>query len=300
MSKYFESDHIRINLTNLATKIINSDCVIFGGFTNRKLTFGSIINLIIENYDKDFPLNEDLATQYDEKTGPTMRLQNNVIDILNEIDVDKCLEHVDKPTVPKYVKCLVESFARLPFIEREKLLLKNDTIKPIEYAIDHKKNLQLKFKNKTRTITPIRIVPSKEGTFQYLIGWENQEAISIRLSRIETIRVIGKASTISKDDKKKIDEKLSEYGPTFIEKEPTTVKVRFTDDGKKSYDYSVIHRPIHTAVEDDNVYVFNCSEQQALYFFFRFAGDVEILEPQTLREKFISMYSKGLNAYKQL
>ena len=54
---------------------------------------------------------------------------------------------------------------------------------------------------------------------------------------------------------------------------------------------------MHIAIEEDNVYVFCCSEMQAIYFFFRFAGDVEILEPLSLRNKFRDLYTAGLDKY---
>lgn len=54
---------------------------------------------------------------------------------------------------------------------------------------------------------------------------------------------------------------------------------------------------MHIAIEDNNVFVFQCSETQALYFFFRFAGDAEILEPLSLRNKMRDLYQAGLDNY---
>ena len=90
---------------------------------------------------------------------------------------------------------------------------------------------------------------------------------------------------------------MSEFGATFITQPIIEVKVKFTEKGLESYKYSVIHRPIHIAAEDNNVLIFRCSEMQALYFFFRFAKDAEIIEPLSLRNSFRQLYREGLETY---
>ncbi len=293
----FESDHIRINLTNLAQKVIESDRIIFGASANSNLTYGAIINKIIENYDDDFIIDDSLLTLRSEDESRIVRLQNDVIEILGAVQLTDYLKDTPTPSVPKYVKCLLESYARLPFIEREKLILKKDVIQHIDAALKNRKNLNITYKRKAFTVTPICIAPAKEGTFQYLVGEKDFNRISIRLSRIEKIRIVGRATPIADSVIKQINEDLSEFGPTFATEQKTIIKVKFTSKGLESYEYSVMHRPMHIAIEEGNVYVFCCSEMQAIYFFFRFAGDVEILEPQSLRNKFRELYQGGLNKY---
>lgn len=293
----FISDHIRITLSLLAQKILENDCILFGASANCNLTYGTLINRILENFDDDFVLDENLIKLKYEESSSTIRLRNNVIDILGDVNVKTYLKNTPSPNIRKYVKSLLETFARLPFIEREKLILKKDIIEQIDAALKNQKKLELLYTGKNHSLAPICIATSKEGTFQYLIGEENASLVSFRLSRIEKIRVKGKAPVLSEHDKYKILEDLSKFGATFITEPVTTIKVKFTDKGLKSYEYSVIHRPIHVAKEDDNIYVFHCSERQALYFFFRFAGDAEIIEPQSLRDKFRDMYRTGLSNY---
>lgn len=293
----FVSEHIRITLSLLAHKILENDCILFGASANSNLSYGTLINRILENFDDDFALDENLLKLQCEELSSTVRLRNDVIDILGGVDVKTYLKNTPSPKVTKYVKCLLETFARLPFIEREKLILKKNIIQNIENALKNQKNLELLYTGKAHFLTPICIATSKEGSFQYLIGEENASRVSFRLSRIEKIRAKGKAPILSKQTKYKILEDLSEFGATFITEPVITIKVKFTEKGLKSYEYSVIHRPIHVAKEDDNILVFHCSERQALYFFFRFAGDAEIMEPQSLRDKFRDLYRAGLSNY---
>ena len=294
----FSSDHIRVNLSAIAQKVLNNDRIIFSASSNSRLSFGTLVNRIIENFDDDFEINEDYVHLRGE--GQVVYLQSENINTLDSVRLSHYLKNVPNPTVPKYVKCLLESFARLPFIEQERLILKKDIIEEIEKALNDKdkKRLRLKFKGKYMELTPVCIAPALEGTFQYLIGVKDDETISIRLSRIEKIKAIGKADKIKQALKDNINVGLYEFGPTFIVEKPVDVKVRFTtQDGLNSYLYSVMHRPMHYAIEEGNIYKFRCSELQARYFFFRFAGEVEILEPESLRDKFHDLYQAGLKNY---
>lgn len=295
----FINDHVRITLSTLAQKVLNSDRIIFGASANSKMTYGTLINKIIINYDDDFALNENLLKLHNEEESRIVHLQNDTVAILDALNPHYYLEKISNPNISKYIKCLLETFTRLPFIEREKLILKKDIIQHIEIALNTCKKLQLVYNKKTSLITPICIATAKEGTFQYLIGEDDSKRVSFRLSRIEKIRVKGIASPVSEDTKNKLMEDLSEFGATFVTVPNTAIKVRFSPKGLESYKYSVIHRPMHVAEEDGNILVFNCSEMQALFFFFRFAGDVEILEPLSLRNKFRDLYLAGLNNYQR-
>lgn len=301
---YQGSDHIRINLTKLAQKVIDSDRRIFEDSTDSHLSRTHIINLIISNYDGDFELDCDLLKLRDYGEYFPAYLNNKTIEILNDDGYQKHLNLPKDCKATQFIKLLLETYARQMFIEREKLILKNRIIEPILNAISRKKMLRVTFEHKKFDVNPICIAPAKEGTFQYLISVYNGKIWTFRLSRIHEIKAVGKAETISENLRKEINEGLSEFGPTFVKEEPVTVKVRLTPKGIASYVYSVMHRPMHIDIEHspdsngaEDVFVFRCSEMQAQYFFFRFAGDAEILEPQSLRDKFRDLYAAGLNNY---
>lgn len=295
---YDLSEHINLNITHLAQKILDSDRLIFGLSQGRKLSFGTLVNTIIASYDNDFPLTESLIKKKDYQAHKKMRLSHSAIEALTDYtEPDYPFE--GKYTVTQYVKCIIESYARVNFLEREKLILKKSLIEPIENAIFRNKMIKISFGNSDIELSPYKIVPSKEGAFQYLIGMTNGEWRSYRLSRIKFIKAKGKAILPSIEQ---IDECLAEFGATFFGEPITDIKVRFTDRGLLRYEYSVIHRPVHTRIENDPktdspIYIFNCSEKQALYFFFSFAGDVEIVEPLSLRRQFIDMYRQGYKTY---
>ena len=292
------SEHINLNITHLAQKVLDSDRLIFGAVQGKGLSFGTLVNTIISSYDNDFPLTESLIKKKDYQSYIKMRLSRTAIDALIDYPENK-YPFGGKYTVTQFIKCMIESYARTSFLEREKLILKKAVIEPIENAIHRNKAIKINFAGTDIEISPYKIVPSKEGTFQYLVGTVNGEWRSYRLSRINFLKTKGKAILPATD---MVDEILTEFGATFFGEPLIDIKIRFTAKGHLRYEYSVIHRPVHTRIESDvksdsDIYIFHCSEKQALYFFFSFANDVEILEPLSLRQRFIDLYRRGYEQY---
>ena len=292
------NEHINLNITHLAQKVLDSDRLLLGTAQEKGLSFGTIVNTIISSYDDDFPLTESLIKKKDYQSHKKMRLSRSAMDELTDYE-ENAYPLGGKYSVTQYIKCLLESYARINFLDREKLILKKTVIEPIENAIRQNKAIRIKFSNQLIELSPYKIVPSKEGTFQYLVGAVDGKWAAYRLSRIKFLKTKGKAVFPATEQ---IDEALAEFGPTFFGEPTIDIKIRFTRKGLLRYEYSVIHRPIHTRIESDakgnsDIYVFHCSEKQALYFFFSYADDLEILEPLSLRQRFIDMYRHGYEQY---
>ena len=292
------NEHINLNITHLAQKVLDSDRLLLGTAQEKGLSFGTIVNTIISSYDDDFPLTESLIKKKDYQSHKKMRLSRSAMDELTYYE-ENAYPLGGKYSVTQYIKCLLESYARINFLDREKLILKKTVIEPIENAIRQNKAIRIKFSNQLIELSPYKIVPSKEGTFQYLVGAVDGKWAAYRLSRIKFLKTKGKAVFPATEQ---IDEALAEFGPTFFGEPTIDIKIRFTRKGLLRYEYSVIHRPIHTRIESDakgngDIYVFHCSEKQALYFFFSYADDAEILEPLSLRQRFIDMYRRGYEQY---
>jgi len=196
----------------------------------------------------------------------------------------------------------MESYARLPFIQRERFIL-SDTINDIDTAISKNKMVTVITFNKTHNISPYAIIPSKENAFSCLIGYTEEGKIkSIRISQIKSINPHDKRKLPKEDVINAMNDLLAEYGATFIEEEVVDVQIQFlTTSARQSYEYSIIHRPVHTKILDDekNIFLFRCSLKQAKYFFFRFAGEVKIIAPTELRDWFVEQYKAGLEANEQ-
>lgn len=310
---YLESDFIHLNISELATSVLGADEIIFRasaqtGYAVHGSTSvsGGFINLILENMlalvreeSPSIEIHHEFVMIRDYQSYARVRLHGSLIDDFNTFfeEKDVSSEVIKRPS--QYLKVLLETYARLPFLERERIVLKKH-MDVIQNAIMKKKVLHLTYIQKRMTMEPLWIEASKEGTYSYLVGTENGGMKILRISRIETIRLGGSIKPIPESKLREYREKLTKYGPTFAEDEVVTVKVRLTDRGVESYRYSVLHRPVHSRIEDGNIYVFECSERQVQYFFFRFAGDAEIISPPSLRKKFLELYQQGSDVYSEL
>ena len=298
MEKEFFSEHIRINISKLAFKIIQQDLVIFS-FT-RKLNFNGFINRLIYLYIKNSCESYDVIPNHTKIKGDSYEFRFNN-DAMNEYNdsVDYLNKKYSHERATLFFKGILESYARLPFVKRETVILQN-LIDDINKAINNKKQIKLKTHNIDINITPYEIVRSKEGSFSYLIGFDLENKIhAIRISHIRSLKLFGKAHIIPEYILINADEMIAEYGPTFVEEPLEEIHIQFlTEKAKLSYEYSIIHRPIHTNIidKDNNIYSFTCSLKQAEYFFFRFAGEVKILKPTELKNKIVNAYRKGIEA----
>lgn len=134
------------------------------------------------------------------------------------------------------MKCIIETYCRLPFGEREKICLK-EKFEKLESAIRRKNKVNLLvIPNIQVKITPYDIIQSKEGLYHYIVGFtEDRKRYCERISRLLKIdeRKSEKATKLNKSQKDKLDEELLEFGPTFIDDKPVDIKVRLTEKGKR-------------------------------------------------------------------
>ena len=103
----------------------------------------------------------------------------------------------------------------------------------------------------------------------------------------------------SKADQEEIDKLIDEKEPQFLASDMIELKVKFTDKGLESFNRHLYMRPMDFEKVDgeENVYLFRCTEFQAIGYFFKFGRDAEILEPQEIREKFIRRYRDAYMRY---
>lgn len=59
------------------------------------------------------------------------------------------------------------------------------------------------------------------------------------------------------------------------------IKVQLTEKGKKLFEKIYLYRPTPVSIEG-NIYTFNCSANQLLYYFERFGDSALILSPKRL------------------
>ena len=206
----------------------------------------------------------------------------------------------------KYIKCVLEEYARLPYIEREKIYL-TPYLTEIENAIQDKKQLRVTTeKEAVYNVYPYGIFSDPLSTANYLVGYSQQDdnpddelhPCSFRISALKSVKMLkSKSAFIKKEDKKNLSKLIASRGVQFLISSEEEIHVRLTDSGIHKYNRQSHLRPTLVEKQEGNVFVFRCTNAQAEFYFFKFGKDAEILFPAELREKFKSMYQKAANIY---
>lgn len=202
-------------------------------------------------------------------------------------------------TISNYYRNLFNDYARLPQDERERIVFK-DELKLIESAIANKKIINIKLNNNSLEFFPYEIVRTNDELYNYLIGGIRKNGrlhcLSLHLFKCNQMIKTKNTFEFTKDEKKHLDEILI-YGPREVERRTVLSKIKLTPKGIKKYKSMYLNRPIPINIED-NIYTFNCSQENLFIYFCRFGIDAEILEPQNLKGRIIAFHRRAYNKYK--
>ena len=209
----------------------------------------------------------------------------------------------------QYVKCVLEEYAELPFIERARII-KKDVYREINNAIELKKILRVKTEVDGHPeyflVYPYKIVSDLMDTRDYLVGYtrkrgersNEKRAASFTIVRMNDVKVMEEKAFLSEKDIRELEKSLRERSAAFLLQETSEIRVRLTKEGKKLYNRKLYSRPeriVERSTEDE--YVFNCTENQAYNYFIYFAGEAEVLSPDSLRKRMTEVYKKGYKRY---
>lgn len=254
--------------------------------------------------------------KYEKGRGQKVRINKENVEILRESSEAEFYNN----SIGAYVKAVFEEYASKPMFEREQIYFK-ETVDGILSAIALKKKVKISILKKidsesresyTRKfyLTPYKIMQDKTRMYNYAVGYSEEikedgallprTVVCYRISRIDHLLVLSsKGGYLSKADRDEIDEKIERKELQFLAGDVIELKVRFTDKGLENFNRQLYLRPHEYQVVEgeDNVYVFNCTEMQAINYFFKFGRDVEILSPEETRERFAKRYRDAYDRY---
>ena len=277
-----------------------------------------IKELFLERYIKNYKNSLlERAFSYPKGHGEKFRINIENVLLLKD-DINEEDNYYDN--IGLYLKALFEEYCEKQNYEREQIFFK-DIIDQINLAINNSKKLKIiireKYNTKTQSyyvrkyyVSPYKIVQDDTKNYNYLVGLSEEiledgtigekHISSFRISRIGRItQMKSMGSFISKESKDKIEQELIQKKAQFMAGELVDVTVRFTQKGLENFKRQLYLRPqLYQCIDKDkSVYVFKCSEVQAINYFFKFGRDIEILGPIELRNKFIKRYESALENY---
>ncbi len=339
-----EEQKIRIALSQRAYNIIQEDMSIFRSksstnFINTilenfkeesKATFTSYLEHIRNELEKEFNtakvdqkskdlLIEHIYTQRKEKTitllnkymkekafSKLYRINNNNTDYLMN-DCEENDFYNDRPGL--YIKCILEEYADLPFIERERIYRK-DVFNTVELACSNNQAMKVivsyQGKRKALTVYPYKIMPDAMNSQLFLACYtyeqgqttKDKKDASFSMARIPMPTLLKQKAFISKEEQKKIDEDIEKLSINYLLGEESEIHVRLTEKGKNTYHNYITSRPAKDEIlSSENEYVFHCSESQAFNYFYSFGENAEIISPDSLRKRMIESHQNAIKMY---
>lgn len=205
-----------------------------------------------------------------------------------------------------YIKAVIEEYARKPPLERESIYFRNE-INEIMRHIQNGSRLLLRIWNgQVYEVKPYAVMSDNRSMYHYLAGFSVQlddpnaelKVSSYRLSRILQIkgspsRLTGK---LTQKEKNALEERLKAVGIQFLVGNQERIVVRLTQAGVRMFQTQNHLRPRPNKVEK-GIYYFECSVKQAESYFFKFGGEAEVLEPESLRIQFREQYKLAVQHY---
>ena len=341
---YWARQHL--NLSDLAYEVIENDKSVFLEKPSRQ----RILNIILRNYMDSADAAIDLALErYMEhlylqlSNIPDGDSKTNVITALTDayrqdllhiatsypkgrsfkIQLDKenyaaMMDWRDDngyyENVPgRFLKAVVEEYARKPQYEREGILLRN-IIEELQSCVESHQLVLITLNGPNHPrheVRPFSICCDESRNYHYLVGMTRragtthpERIASFRISRINTIkRLHSRSGKITSAQAQDINNKLRDVGVQFLLQDTQTITVRLTEQGKRMYDSQVHLRPVYRDYEKNSdgswLYTFDCAQMQAEFYFFKFGADAIIEQPIELKEKLLGKYQMAIEVYQQ-
>ena len=261
----------------------------------------NIIEAIVNNRGKE--LKKKYATKVKAKTNKPITLSNKVVSMLTGDSESSEEKYYSKPGM--YLTALLEEYSRLSYYNREEIVFKN-TINEINTAIDCNYPIIISHSSgNTFHIKPYSIASDPLSAYHYLIGIKTDktygsENAAFRISRVAHLEIdYYQNGVFTAKEEKSLKEEIRNNGVQFLNNEKTDIKIIFTDIGLKKYRNQQHLRP--TGIQDDkdpNLFHFECTEAQILFYFLSFGKDAKVIAPAELKLKFKEFYSEAVKAYK--
>lgn len=144
------------------------------------------------------------------------------------------------------------------------------------------------------------IESAKDELFNYVLCFSDKKNRTLRLAKIKTVSILAKNATIPEESQGMFKRQIAcgaQYPIYSTDNEP--IRVQLSAKGRELFDKIYLYRPIPMGIDGD-VYIFNCSANQVLYYFERFGSEALILSPKKLGIFMRNYYYFALKKYRSI
>lgn len=324
-------EKIKISLAKETLDLLKKDCEDFKILKqNNNPNFNNFINLLINNYYETFTAKEEhlhddirkaisiIPEYYQEKVfGDIVKLfakQNSLTDKHSTTTFSfkptkaskKAIMYINKivlkdESISSFYRRLFASYSQLTKNEREKIIHR-ENYEILKKAI--KKGVQvcivLNSKDTFNSSSVFTVSSAKDELFNYVLIYSGKLNHTLRLASINTVSLLSAKSVIPEENQALFEKQVAcavQYPIYNTDFEP--IKVQLSEKGKKLFNKIYLYRPTPVKIEGD-IYTFNCSANQLLYYFERFGDSALILSPKKLGIFMRNYYYFALKKYRSI
>ena len=325
-------EKIKISLPKETLDLLKKDCDDFKMTKENGLpNMNAFVNTLIANFYESFSASEeslhddvraalcDVADRYKEKTfeaivkifaqrtEQTDGKKDSVTFSFKPTKVSQkataYIENVllQSQSLSSYYRRLLMAYAQKRKNEREKIIY-CDVYDTLQKAIKKgvKACIVLKSNEVYKNATVYAMAPATDELFNYVLICVESHNMTIRLASIKTVSLLSKKAEMPEQNRQLFDKQLRaavQYPMYNTDDEP--IRVQLTDKGKRLFNRIYLYRPTPVSIEGD-VYTFECSANQLLYYFERFGDSALILSPKRLGIFMRNYYHFALKKYRSL
>lgn len=204
-------------------------------------------------------------------------------------------------TISSYYRRMFVSYATKPKDERERIIHK-PKYDLLLSAIGNDRQVCISLDNGAvyNNASVYAVEASKDELFNYALLFSDNKNRTIRLAKIKTVSLLAKSAEIPEDVARMFARQIAagaQYPIYSTDKEP--IRVRLSEKGKLLFEKIYLYRPVPISVEGD-IYTFDCSANQVLYYFERFGSEALILSPKRLGIFMRNYYYFALKKYRSI
>ncbi len=213
------------------------------------------------------------------------------------------IEHVllHDESLSSYYRRLFLSYAQKSKNEREKLLCRQNH-ELLTHAVKKGVQVCLSLQNGTviNNASVYAVAPSKDELFNYVLSYDGEKNKTVRLAKIRTVSLLPGKANIPEDCAALFERQIAcgaQY-PMYAT-DDTPIRVQLSEKGKMLFEKIYLYRPTPTKIEGD-IYTFECSANQVLYYFERFGDSALILSPKRLGISMRNYYHYAAKKYRSI
>ena len=213
------------------------------------------------------------------------------------------IEHIllKSESISSFYRRMFLSYAQKTKNEREKIIHK-ENFELLQKAIKKELRVCLALSSGATmdNASIYSVSPAKDELFNYVLVFNDKQNATVRLASIRSVSLLSEKAIIPEKNcelfKRQV-ECAAQYPMYPSDDEP--IRVQLTEKGKKLFQKIYLYRPTPVSIDGD-IYTFNCSANQLLYYFERFGDSALILSPKKLGVFMRNYYYFALKKYKSL